>query len=91
MQRAAPSAFPESRALSLPADLAGAELLLVEPRVEAASREQLVVEPALDDAASIHHEDEVGAKDRAQPVGYDEARPPGEQGRQRLLDQRLRA
>ncbi len=47
------------------------------------------MDPALHDAAAIHHEDGVGAQDRAQAVGDDEARPPRKERLEGLLDQRL--
>ena len=89
MRPAAPSACPAIRAPSLAPDLARAELLLVELGVQAASREKLLVDAALHDPSAIHDEDGVGAKDRAEAVGDDETRPPGEEGLERLLDQRL--
>ena len=47
---------------------AGQELLVVQPRIQAAMGQQLVVAAALDDVAALVDEDQVGAQDRRQPV-----------------------
>ena len=51
------------------------ELGVVEVVVGPARGEQLGVVALLDDAAVLHHEDEVGVPDRREPVGDHEARP----------------
>src|SRR3954464_5563667 len=51
------------------------ELLVVQPRIEAALRDELAVRPALRDPALLEHEDPVGAQDRGQP-GRDPGLPP---------------
>src|SRR5262249_1173688 len=63
----------------------------VEPRVQTAPREKLVVRAALHDPALVHHEDQVRAEDRAQAVRDHQARPARQERLERLLDQRLRA
>src|SRR6476646_9638126 len=47
----------------------GGELLAIEPSIEAAVGEQLVVVPALDYSAAIHDNNQVCAQDRRQSVG----------------------
>jgi len=39
-------------------------------------RQQLAVAALLHDAARLHHADQVGIADGAQPVGNDDGRPP---------------
>ena len=60
----------------------GFELLVVQPGVEAAARDELAVRAALDDPAALEDEDPVGAQDRRQAVGDRDRRPAlGERGR----------
>ena len=61
----------------------------VEPRVEAAAREQLVVGAALDDPAVLDGEDHVGAEDRGEPVRDRDRRAPLHQRLERLLHEPL--
>src|SRR5687768_12718254 len=53
--------------------------LTVKARVAPARSEEFAVSAALDDAALVHHQNEVGLENRAQAVGDDERRPPGQQ------------
>ena len=57
--------------------------------VGAARLHQFVVRAALDDAAVLHQQDQIGAADRRQPVRDDERRAPGEQRRHRRLNELL--
>ena len=50
------------------------ELDPVQPRIDAAAREQLGVRALLDDAAVVEHDDAVGVLDRRQPVRDDDRR-----------------
>src|SRR6266508_6721220 len=63
-----------------------AELALVERRVQPALFDQVVVAAALDDAAVVEDQDQVGGEHGRQPVRDDERRPPGEERAQRGLD-----
>src|SRR5262249_12064516 len=63
----------------------------VELRVEAARRDELVVPAALDDAATVDDEDDIGVADRREPVRDDHAGPGGQERAQRLLDGQLGA
>ena len=48
--------------------------------------DQLVVAAALDDAAVLKDDDDIGVLDRGEPVGDDEDRPPAHQRVHTLLD-----
>src|SRR5918998_2765838 len=58
----------------------------VEPGVEAAGGDQLLVRAALGDAAVFYDQDLIHAPDQPELVGYDEGRPPIGQGAPALLD-----
>ena len=68
----------------------GQELLAVEPRVQTAVGEQLVVAAALDYSAVLHDDDQVGAQDRRQPVGDGDRRAALLDALDRGLDEPLR-
>ena len=67
----------------------GLELLVVQPRVQAAAGDQLAVRAALDDPAALEDEDPVGAQDRRQAVGDRDRRPALGEAPERRLDQPL--
>src|SRR3954470_9388370 len=69
----------------------GAELAAIEIGVHAFGLQELVVRAALDDAAGVDDEDQVGVADRAQAMGDDDAGAPGEQRAERALDDALGA
>src|SRR5690606_19490479 len=75
------------RGLGMP--LFGA-LQLLHARVESSGGHELLVPPALDDAAAIEDEDAVGPADGREPVGDDKRRPPLLQRAQPLEDELLR-
>ncbi len=70
-------------------DDAVAELLLIEPGVQPAPCQQLVVGPALDDRAGVDGEDDVGVADGRQPVRDGDRGPPLDERFERLLDDAL--
>src|SRR5690606_7333645 len=65
------------------------ELRTVQLGVSAALGHQLVMRAALDDAALLHHQDQVGASDGREAVGDDEAGALAPQGDHRLLQEQL--
>jgi hypothetical protein len=65
-------------------------LKVVQPSIETAAAEQLVVGTGLDDPAFTEHDDPIGMADRGQPVSDDEYRAILHQPVDRLLDQALR-
>src|SRR5262245_22115443 len=65
------------------------ELRLVQPTVDAAAADQILVGALLANAALGHHHDPVGVLDRRQPVGDDQRGAPRSQLSQRLLDHLL--
>src|SRR5690349_1041231 len=66
-----------------------AELLFVEPRVDAAVCEELVVGAALDDRAVLYREDDIGVSDRREAVRDGDRGSALDQGLERLLDDAL--
>ena len=68
---------------------APAELLLVQPRVQAALGEQLVVRAAFGDAAPVDHEDHVGLQDGGEAVRDGDGRAALHQRLQRGLHETL--
>ena len=58
--------------------------------VPPALRQQIAVRATLDDLAVIHNYDQIAHGDRAQAMGDDEARSPGQQPPDGFLDQLLR-
>ena len=61
-------------------------LELVEPVVNAALREKLLVSALLAEPAFVKHQDAVGVLNGAQPVGNHKRGPSGEQAVQRFAD-----
>src|SRR6266404_2332079 len=76
---------PFPLALSVPT-----ELQCIKTRVGAALRQQLGVCPPLNDLATIEHYYLIGVRDRRQPVGDHEHRPPSQQPVDRFLYEPLR-
>src|SRR5579885_2547491 len=66
------------------------ELLVVQPRVEAAERQQFVMGAALDNLAFIHHQDDIGCQDGREAVRDSQRRASLHQRLQSGLDQTLR-
>src|SRR6266851_127753 len=66
-----------------------AVLAVVEVRIAAATREQILVPAPLDDPAVLQDEDRVRAADGREPVRDDKGRPALHQGSQPLLDRGL--
>src|SRR5581483_8989922 len=64
--------------------------LTYELRIATAGREQLVVPPALHDAAAVEHHDLVSVLDRREPVRDRDRGPPGREPVERLLHLALR-
>ena len=62
----------------------------LQPGVETVAREQLVVCAALDDAALVHHQDDVGFLNRRHAVRDHERRPAGHQAVESFEHQPLR-
>ena len=62
---------------------------MIQLGVASLRRQQLLVRPALDDAAVLHQQDQVGAPNRRQAMRDDERGASREQCRQRSLDQLL--
>src|SRR3954470_10759033 len=67
----------------------GQKLLVVEPRVQSAVGEQLIVTATLDDPALLDDDDQVGAQDRRQSVGNGDRRSSLHDALDRRLDEPL--
>ena len=65
------------------------ELLLEQPRIQSAPREQLVVPAGILHLPVLHDHDPVGVEDGGQAVGDDEGRPPVQQFLEGGLNQEL--
>jgi len=65
------------------------QLELVQPLVQSGLRQQFAMTPALPDLSVVQYQDLIGVKDRAEPVGDDDARPARHQLADRALNQRF--
>ena len=66
-----------SAAISTTSRRDSTKLCFAQPRVPPATRDQLLVRAALDDASLIEHQDLVGMNNRRKPVGNDDGRSVG--------------
>ena len=62
---------------------------LLEIAIRAIHRHEFLMRAQLGETARFHHDDSIGAADRAETVGYNENRAAFHQGIKRLLDERL--